>query len=76
MSERGISAAHSPKYSTPINSRDTQIDEILTKQGLKQNGSGAAKRSGSPLRRFLLTLFLVIGIAFILVYLMFRIKMK
>ena len=76
LAETGVSAVPSLIPPSPTNSRDTQIDDILTRQGLKQHSQGSAKQSLSPLKRFFIILFLAIGIAFILAYLMFRIKMK
>jgi ribosomal protein L7/L12 len=72
LADRGFSVAHPLKSSSSMDSRDTQIDEILAKQGLKQGVSHSVKRPGSPLKRFLIILFLAIGFAFFLVYLIFQ----
>ncbi|MBB6500709.1 hypothetical protein [Pedobacter cryoconitis] len=63
----GASATHSLKPSSPMNARDTQIDQILADQHLKPISPGS-RGSTSSFSRFLFFIILLIAIAFFLFY--------
>ena len=68
LEHSGAFATHSLKPSPSMNARDTQIDQILADQHLKQNHPGPVG-SASSFSRFLFFIILLIAIAFFLIYL-------